>query len=308
MWILILFVVIAAILFYVCNFFYHLAIRPGKKPFLKGNKDLPESFLGGVWVEGKEWLDKVRKTYYSIKSTDGLDLKAFFIPSSSTGQKVFVVIAHGYNSKNKDLGAFVKFFNEEMNFNVLAPDNRGHGDSGGKYIGFGWHDRSDYIEWVKFLIKTYGKDIKILLFGISMGGSTVLMLSGEKLPKNVKAIISDCAYTSAMDVLAYQLKRQYGLPPIPLIYITSLITKIKAGYFLSEASAIKQVKKATLPILFIHGREDTFVPFEMVHRLYEACASDKKLLEVDEAGHGEGFIKNNDKYREAVKEFIRGTV
>ena len=308
MWFIIGLSVILIVLFLICNYFYKLAVCSGKKPFLKGNKDVPETFLGGIWVEGKEWLDKVDKAHFTLKSQDSLKLEAFLIPSSNADQKVFVVMAHGYNSKGMDLGAYAKFFNEELNFNVLAPDDRGHGQSEGKCIGFGWPDRLDLMDWIKFLIKTYGQDIKILLFGVSMGGATVLMLSGESLPPNVKAIVSDCSYTSALDVLTYQLKRQFALPSFPIMTVTNLITKLRAGYFLSEASALKQVKKSRLPILFIHGEDDTFVPFEMVNRLYEACKSDKKLFTVAGARHGESMIMDNDGYRETVKEFIRSTL
>lgn len=305
MWLLYSLIVAAVLLVLVCNFFYHLAVSTSKKPFLTGNKDLPEVFLGGIYAEGREWLEKVDKETISLNCHDGLNLKAFLIHSTKPDQKVFVVMAHGYNSKGMDMGAQAKFFSEEMNFNVLAPDDRGHGQSEGNYIGFGWHDRKDYMEWIQYLVKTYGQDIRILLFGISMGGATVLMLSGEKLPVNVKAIISDCAYTSAQDVLTYQLKRLYGLPAFPIMPLTSLITKLRAGYYLNEASALEQVKRATLPILFIHGSEDTFVPFSMVHRLFDVCKSEKKLFIVEGAGHGEALVKNYNGYREAAKEFIR---
>lgn len=305
MWIILVFFIILVLLYFICNYFYKLAVSTGKKPFLKDNKDLPESFLCGICVEGREWMDRVRKIPYTIKSHDGLNIKALFVPSSKIDQKVFVIVAHGYNTNGLEMGVYSKFFNEELDFNVLIPDNRGHGESDGNYIGFGWHDRLDYIRWAEFLIKTYGNDIKIILFGLSMGASTVLMTSGEKLPDNIKAIISDCGYTSAMDILSYQLRRMYGLPPFPVMYITSLLTWFKAGYFLSRASALKQVKKAEVPILFINGKNDTFVPFEMCTRLYEACPAEKKLFVVEDAGHAECIIKDYDNYRETIKEFIR---
>ncbi|NMA66235.1 MAG: alpha/beta hydrolase [Clostridiaceae bacterium] len=306
MWPILIVLIILTILYLVCNFFYKLAISNGKKTFLTGNKDLPETFLCGICVEGKEWLEKVKKNRYSIKSHDGLNLRGFFIPSTKEDQKVHVIIAHGYNSKSMDMGVYARFFNEEMDFNVLLPDDRGHGESDGKYIGFGWHDRLDYLRWINFLIKEYGQDIEIILFGVSMGGSTVLMVSGEKLPPNVKAVISDCAYTSAWDILSYQLKQMYGLPPFPFIHFTSLLTYFKAGYFLSKASALKQIKKTNIPVFLIHGREDTFVPFNMVTQLYEAAHEKKKLYIVDDAGHAEAIIKDYDNYRENIKEFIRG--
>lgn len=304
MWIVYFIIGLVLALFLVCHYFYQLAVSTSKKPFLKGNDELPEIFRDGIYAEGKAWVDEAKKEEITIKSHDGLTFKAFLIPSSQTQQKVYVILAHGYTSKGLDMGAEAKFYHDELGFHVLAPDDRGHGNSQGKYIGFGWHDRLDYLAWIQYLIKHYGQDIQILLHGISMGGATVLMVSGEKLPPNVKAIISDCAYTSAYDILAYQLKKMYGLPPFPIMPLTSLITRLKAGYSLYEASAVEQVKKATVPILFIHGNEDTFVPFKMVYELYEACASEKELLVVEGAGHGEALLKNYDGYRETVRAFI----
>jgi len=305
-WIILIIFVVLVLLYLVCNYFYNLAISPGKKTFLKRNSDLPETSSCDVRVEGREWLDRVRKIRCSIKSHDGLNIRAIFIPSDNPQQKMFVVIAHGYSSRGSHMGVYSKFFNQELGFNVLIPDNRGHGESEGNYIGFGWHDRLDYIRWTEYLINTYGNDIKVILFGISMGAATVLMTGGENPPDNVKAIISDCGYTSAWDILSFRLRRMYGLPPFPLMHFTSLMTYVKAGYFLSEASALKQVKKARLPILFIHGSKDTFVPFEMGMRLYEACPSEKKFYVVEDAGHIECIVKDYDNYCKTIKDFIGG--
>lgn len=308
MWFVYCLIIFLVILIFVCSYFYKLAVCPGKKPFLTGEKDLPEIFLGGICAESKEWMDKVKKTDLSIDSRDDIKLSAFLIPSSKPDQSVFVIIAHGYNSKGMDTAVYARFFNEELDFNVLVPDARGHGKSDGCYIGFGWHDRLDYIGWIRFLIKNYGQGIKIVLFGISMGGAAVLMTSGEELPRNVKAVISDCAYTSAMDILTCQLKIYYGLPSFPVMDILNLMTRLKAGYYLTDASALRQVKKTKIPVLLIHGENDTFVPYEMAVRLYEACGSDKKLFAVEGAGHGESFLRDHDGYRETVMEFIRSTV
>lgn len=135
------------------------------------------------------------------------------------------------------------------------------------------------------MIKKTGPSAQIVLHGVSMGGATVLMTSGEDLPPQVKAIVADCAYTSVKAQLSYQLRRMYRLPSFPFVQSASLITRLKAGYGFGEASALKQVRKAKAPILFIHGDADNFVPFAMMNELYEACQSPKRLI-VPQAGHG----------------------
>lgn len=183
-------------------------------------------------------------------------------------------------------------------------DDRGHGKSEGSYIGFGWQDRKDYLKWIDYTINTVGKDSEIVLHGVSMGGATVLMTSGEDLLDNVKAIISDCAYTSVKDQLEYQLKEMYHLPSFPIMQSTSLLTKIRAGYSFEEASALEQVAKAKTPILFIHGDADAFVPYEMVNRLYEKCRSEKDIFIVPNAQHGTAYRDDKVGYEKKVTEFI----
>ena len=96
----------------------------------------------------------------------------------------------------------------------------------------------------------------------------------------------------------------YRLPSFPVLDVTSLITKLKAGYFFGEATAIGQVIKTKLPVFFIHGDADAFVPYQMVHQLYDACPTEKELLVVPGAGHGLSFRSNPERYLQAVTGFI----
>lgn len=143
-----------------------------------------------------------------------------------------------------------------------------------------------------------------MLHGLSMGAGTVLMVSGEELPAQVKAIVEDCGYTSVWEQLSYQLHRMFRLPAFPLMHATSLVTKLKAGYTFTEASALEQVKKSKVPILFIHGSEDRFVPMEMVWELYQACPGEKEIYIVEGAGHGTAYEVGGPVYEQKVAGFI----
>src|SRR5699024_891373 len=101
-----------------------------------------------------------------------------------------------------------------------------------------------------------------------------------------------------------QMKRMYHLPDIPFLPTTSLVTKMRAGYSLTEASAIDQVRKAEVPILYIHGEADTFVPTEMSEDMYEATNSDAELWTVPDAGHGEAFVIAKDMYEKMMDQFL----
>lgn len=130
------------------------------------------------------------------------------------------------------------------------------------------------------------------------------MASGLELPKQVKAIVSDCAFTSAYEVFQSVLKTMYHLPSFPLMNIANWMSKREAGYGLDECNARREVAKAQVPILFIHGDADTFVPCSFVYQLYGACRSEKKLVIIPGASHAEAYYKDTEAYKNAVRSFI----
>ena len=252
--------------------------------------------------ECKDWLAEQPKEEVWITSEDGLRLHGTFFMNGSS--KKVVICFHGYTSEGlNDYSTLGKFYLEQ-GFCLLIVDERAHGKSEGTYIGFGCLDRRDAKLWIDYAVERLGEDCQIVLHGDSMGAATVLMTTGLKLPKQVKAAVSDCAFTSAWDVFSAVLKNMYHLPPFPIMQIANQMVKKRAGYELDECNARNEVKKAEIPILFIHGALDTFVPCEMVHELYEACASEKKLLVIEGAGHVESCYKNPEKYEEAIRSFI----
>ncbi len=294
-------------------YFYDIAINRNKKDFLKYSEDLKDNFSEAnrapddQEMKGAEWVESKPYETWTLTSEDGLKLVGYFLPAAAPTSRV-VILAHGYTSEGKEMGTFAKFYHEVLGYHVLMPDARGHGASEGDYIGFGWPERKDYLLWIRQVIKAVGQDTEIILHGVSMGGATVMMVSGEQLPKQVKAIIEDCGYTSVRDELSYQMKRLYHLPSFPILQATSLLTKLKAGYSFYDASALKQVKKNKLPMLFIHGGGDTFVPTEMVYRLFDSCKAPKKLLVIEGAGHGLSYTVDRVTYEKQVIEFLGSIV
>ena len=214
----------------------------------------------------------------------------------------WVILVHGY----ADSGLW---FHEEalafygQGFHLLLPDARGHGKSQGTYIGMGWHDRLDIISWIHWIIEN-DSQAEIILYGVSMGAAAVMMAAGEALPSNVKAVVEDCGYTSAWDVLKYQLKKQFHLPAFPALTCAGLVNFLKNRYWLKDADAVKCVSRAKIPILFIHGTEDRFVPFEMSRTLYDACNSKKEYLAVEGAAHVKSAMVYGPAYWDKVFRFI----
>ncbi|GHO48127.1 alpha/beta hydrolase [Ktedonospora formicarum] len=290
-------------------YFYRLGIiRQKRKDILLESPDLEAnrtSSSGDVPLPEIPWVEQQAFENIDMMSFDGLLLRGYYLPAKVPTSRT-AILAHGYmGHARNDMALFARMYHEQFGYNVLMPDTRGHGASEGGYIGFGWHDRLDYIKWIHYAIQRAGEGASIVLHGISMGGSTVLMTSGEPLPQEVKCVISDCAYTSALDILTYQLKRMYKLPAFPLIPLTSLLCKLHAGYSFAEASAIKQVRKNRLPTLFIHGAEDTFVPTAMVHQLYEQCSAlHREVVITPGAGHALAYTTDPAAYESATQTFL----
>src|SRR5690625_5177357 len=288
-------------------YFYNLAIARNVNDFLKGNTDLEvsaesvEGFLEGDW---RTWADGQEFDRWELKSFDDLTLQGYFLPAKQPTTKT-VVFAHGYLGRGRDMALFGEYYYEELGYNMFTADARGHGASEGDYIGFGWHDRLDYVDWINLLIDKLGSDTEIVLHGLSMGAATVLMTSGEDLPDNVKVVVADSPYTNVYDLFSYQMKRMFKLPSFPILDSTSAVTKVKAGYSLREASALEQVKKTDIPVLYFHGDTDTFVPTELTQELYENTPGETELITFDEAGHGEGFVVAREKYIQNLNAFLK---
>lgn len=250
--------------------------------------------------DAQKWLEE--KSNYSdkyIESYDKLQLHSYVVTQNSNK---WAIVVHGYGGSGKLMSDKSKYF-YDMGYNVLIPDLRGHGKSEGDYIGMGWKDRLDIISWINFIIKE-NPNAEIVLHGTSMGAATVLMTSGENLPSNVKAIVADCAYTSAWDEFSYQLETYLKVPSYYILNVTNMVTKLKAGYSLKEASALECVKKATVPILYIHGDKDKFVPYSMMDKLYDATSSPKEKLTIDGGEHANSDLVSPFLYWLTVEDFL----
>ncbi len=236
-----------------------------------------------------------------LTSRDGLTLHGLYVPQE--GSHRYAVLCHGYGSVPQTMGASAVRFHD-MGFHVLAPAARAHGRSEGRYVSMGWLEREDIVDWVG-TITAQDPQAEIVLFGISMGGATVMMTAGEELPANVKCIIEDCGYSSVWDEFAVQLQDMFGLPTFPVLDTASLVCQIRAGYSFKQASAVEQLEKASLPMLFIHGEEDAFVPYSMLDVVYGACASpEKERLSVPGAAHGEAASADPELYWSTVEAFL----
>ena len=241
-----------------------------------------------------------------IQSEDGLKLHATWFPNNDC--KKVVICFHGYTSQGMSDYIGLSGYYLKQGYSMLLVDERAHGQSEGKYIGFGCLDRKDAMKWIAHIVKECGDDVQILLHGTSMGGATVLMTSGLELPPQVKGIISDCAFTSPKAVFTHVLKNMIHMPAFPMMQISDLLNRKLAGYGLDDCNAAREVQEAKVPILFIHGSADTFVPCSMCDEIYQNCASPKQKLIVEGAAHAESYYKDTAAYDKALDVFIGGVI
>ena len=240
-----------------------------------------------------------------ITSFDGLRLHAKLYAAAGPKAPVQIMM-HGYKSAaERD---FCGGLREGLDggFNVLLVDQRAHGESGGKYLSFGVNERFDCLYWANYAAGRFGDDVKIYLYGISMGAATVLMAADLPLPKGVCGIVADCGYTSPRDIILSVL-REHHVPAARLIFaLARLGARLFCGFDLSSASAPDALRRSTIPVLFIHGDDDRFVPCRMSRENYEASAAQyKRLLIVPHAGHGLSYMLDREAYLTALHEFLR---
>ena len=239
---------------------------------------------------------------WGFTSFDGLKLKAHFYPALAENSHRYAIVVHGFHGNYTDMMPYALHY-LKAGYNVLMPHLRGHGLSEGTYVGFGYHDHYDLCGYID-LIREKDPASEIILHGMSMGAATVMMAAGEYLPKNVKCAIEDAGYTDAYEQCTYNLNTIYHLPAFPILNLTDLTMRIKHHYSLKECTPIKSVAHANVPILFIHGDKDDFVPYHMLQPLYDACTSEKDILTVEGAGHVQSVFTDPDKFWNKVDEFV----
>lgn len=209
---------------------------------------------------------------------------------------------HGYRSHpltDFSGGSELSF---QMQHNLLLVDQRAHGQSEGRTIAFGIQERHDVLSWIYYALNRFGPDTKILLYGISMGASTVLMASELELPENVKGIIADCPYASPMEIILHVAKSM----PIPNWLVKPFVVlgaKIYGGFDIRETDAIRAVKHAQIPILIVHGEDDRFVPCEMS----DIVSHNPEIITrhtFPGAAHGISYLLDRQRYQQIVTEFV----
>lgn len=298
---------LTAVVLIICRICFKMAFySPDRKPLGADEYDVPmgEDFV--PYHEAmEEWARRARATPHeavSITSFDGLTLRGRFY-EYKPGAPIELMFPGYRGTAERDLsGGIFRCF--EAGRSALLVDQRSNGLSDGNVITFGIREHRDCLAWVDFMVKKFGPDVKIILTGISMGAATVLMAAGNPLPKNVIGVLADCGYNSPKEIIQQVIKGM-GLPPKLAYPFVWLAARIYGGFNLEETAPEKAMKTCTVPVLFIHGAADDYVPAYMSEKNYKACAaSKKKLVLIPKATHALAYTTDPETYLRELKDFF----
>jgi fermentation-respiration switch protein FrsA (DUF1100 family) len=295
--------VLVALLGAASSFMLKFALSP-----LNEGKNLESSweYMFKNYPELETWKDSLQQAN-ALKDTfiyapDQARLHAYYVAAPTPTSKTAVIV-HGYTDNAIRMMMIGYLYNKNLGYNILLPDLRYSGLSDGDAFQMGWLDRKDVMLWMDVANQIYGDSTQMVVHGISMGGATTMMISGETQPDYVKCFVDDCGYTSVWDQFSKELKEDFGIPAFPLLYTSSWLCDWTKGWNFTEASSLEQVKKCSLPMLFIHGEKDDYVQTWMVHELYKAKPQPKEIWVVPGADHATSYKLNKEEYTQKVKQF-----
>ncbi len=276
-------------------------LKNADKLFAKAKvSDDMRAFMQRVEADSARLAEQENETV-EIVSRDGVKLVGHFIPAEQPER--ILIAMHGWRSSwTRDFGMIADFW-KKNHCSVLFAEQRGQNNSGGECMGFGLTERFDCLEWIRWVTERCGDRLPIYLCGVSMGATTVLMAAGLSLPQNVHGIMADCAFTSPDAIWRHVANKN-----LHLIYdlhrgFADALCREKLRVGLTDYSTIDALRTATVPVLFIHGTDDHFVPVRMTYENYKACAAPKRLLIVPGADHGMSYFMNRDEYEKRAREF-----
>jgi len=273
-------------------------LRKGKEK-LTGSPDMAEVLR--LSDSAAQTLEHCGCRDVEIVSRDGIRLAGHLYECANAER--IVIAMHGWRSSwSKDFGVISQFLHSH-NCSVLYAEQRGQNRSEGDFMSFGLLERYDWLDWINWVNEQSGSSLPVYLVGLSMGATTVLMTAGFELPRNVRGIIADCGFTSPHAIWKHVVENNLHLPYALHDTLVEKQLKKKINMGSQDYSTVEALQSCSVPVLFIHGTDDHFVPVSMTYENYRACAAPKQLLIVPGAEHGLSYLVEQKKYEETVRSF-----
>ncbi len=245
------------------------------------------------------WYDPLEKTEYTVQSYDGYLLHAEFLKNPVKTDR-YVLISHGYTDNRFGSLKYTRMY-LDFGFNVILYDLRAHGLNEPTYVTYSVRESRDLLAMIRDSEARFANMRVFGLQGESLGAATSVAVL--KYTKRPDFVVADCGFSEIIPVLKVGLKSMH-LPGF-LVYPASLVTKLRYGLFYSEMRPIDSLKDSQVPILFMHGKEDSFIVPGHSEAMLKAAKGPAKLHLVDGANHAESAIKAPEEYRETVGAFLK---
>lgn len=287
----------------VTVYFFFVAFVRRKTGDLEDINHPANDVLEDYRTEVKRGLDEIREQPWKWVETVSFDRLKLCARYLDNGAEKTVILFHGYRScAARDFSCAVGLY-KSWGYNILLCDQRSHGRSQGRLITFGVNESRDVKTWVSFVIQKYGPQ-RILVEGISMGATTVLMACDD-LPDTVKAVIADCGFTSPKAIIAKVARQNFHINGSPCFPVFELLCRSFGHFSFLRESTIPHIRRSKLPILFVHGKSDGFVPCSMSEEAFSAVRNpNSRLLTVEGADHGMSFLKDRKTVTREIKNFL----
>lgn len=292
---LIILLIILILYLFIGVYFFHFSncTKISSKRLFKGK--------GTFKLTSKEstiWFNNSNYKEINIKSFDNKKLHAYEIKNRLN---TWIIIVHGYtNNALEMLDVAYNFYNK--GYSILLIDQRAHGKSDGIYSTHGFYERKDMLSWINYINQK--KKAKIILYGISMGGTVLMRTVGENIPKNVICAIEDCGFISNYEQFYNQLKF-LGFLPGPIISSFNIFSSLFFGFNIYKYDPVDVLSKGKIPFMFIHGSKDKLVPPKNAYDAYNMYKGKKKLLIIDNAKHMQSSVIDSKKYYDEIFSFIK---
>ncbi len=303
MWIFIVLAIFLFLFIGVLFIFFNMAFVRKKSQDLDDLNSAANAYLHPFIEKLQPGMDFIKnfsvKEHY-ILSFDSLNLYGRYFDNNSDKT---IILFHGYRSSAAhDFCGALKFYYDN-GFNILLPDQRSHGKSDGRLISYGVNESRDVVDWCKFINSKYAPK-SIVLSGVSMGASTVLYSLKHSLPQNVKCVIADCGFTSPDKIISQVALDRFKIDARFYLPFLNLMTKL-FGKFSVYESTLDVYKTNKLPIMFIHGEGDSFVPCEMTREAVKSAGDKAKAIYVKDADHGISFLIEPERISREILSFLK---
>lgn len=241
---------------------------------------------------------------FRFTAADGeSQLSAWFIPAERPIGTI--IYLHGV-ADNKMAGLLLAKVFHDHQLNVLLYDARAHGESGGRYCTYGFHERYDVQKAVD-AVRKIGIDKNIVVgnvgvFGTSMGAAVALQAAAVE--PRIRAIVSEASYATLRQITVDYQKRLMRLPWHFLRNISMKRSEIIAQFKHREVSPLAAVSRIHAPIFFIHGIEDRFIKYQYTQELFIAANEPKEVWFVAGANHSDIHDIGKSEYEDRIVRFF----